>query len=153
MESTQHLLTDIALKLHHRSLRPVYRANQSIKKVRGHNGWWIDFTTVSGEDNLAQAVVMRLLTPMGELEHFGHRFYGSRLHEMVGRGNTETTRNLIRLRILESLHYEARIAEIIEVTVVPVAHQRSTVDATIIVRASDASETLSIGPLTLVLAP
>jgi phage baseplate assembly protein W len=64
---------------------------------------------VSGDDNLAQAVMLRLLTPRGELAALGHPQYGSRLHELIGMPNTETKRNLIKLHILDALGQEPRI--------------------------------------------
>ena len=50
----------------------------------------LDYSTLDGRDNLAQAIVMRLLTPRGELAELGHPEYGSRLNELLGAPNTET---------------------------------------------------------------
>ena len=46
-----------------------------------------DLRTVDGRDNLAQAVINRLLTRQGELAALGHPRYGSRLHELIGEPN------------------------------------------------------------------
>ena len=64
--------------------------------------------TVSGRANLAQALILRLLTPRGSLAALGHAGYGSRLVELVGRRNDVPTRNLARLFVVEALSQEPR---------------------------------------------
>src|SRR3954447_18132522 len=54
---------------------------------------------VAGRANLAQALIVRLLTPRGSLAGLGHPAYGSRLGELVGRRNDVTARNLARLYV------------------------------------------------------
>ena len=73
-----------------------------------------DVGSVGGRDNLAQALVLRLLTRRGALASLGHPEYGSRLVELVGRLNNETSRNLARLFTLEALNQEPRVKEIID---------------------------------------
>jgi phage baseplate assembly protein W len=124
----QQLLTDIRLELQHSELRPVYRVAMDQRRVRGQAGRLEDLGSGSGEANLSQAILLRLLTPRGELAALGHPEYGSRLHELVGRQNTATVRNLMKLYILESLQQEARIAEVLEVTVTPVEGSRTRED-------------------------
>jgi phage baseplate assembly protein W len=124
----QQLLTDIRLELQHAELRPVYRVATEQRRVRGQAGRLEDLGSSSGEANLSQAILLRLLTPRGELAALGHPEYGSRLHELVGRQNTATVRNLMKLYILESLQQEARIAEVLEVTVTPVEGSRTRED-------------------------
>lgn len=145
----KHLLSDIKLDLRHRELRPVYGINTQRTHGPGGRGWILDVPTTSGRDNLAQAVIMRLLIPQGDLEALGHPLYGSRLHEFVGRLNNETTRNLMRLRILESLKREPRIEEIIDLTVTPVEYKRSTVAVNLAVLPVGETDIVTIGPLTL----
>jgi phage baseplate assembly protein W len=103
---------------------------------------------VSGRDNLEQAIVLRLLTPRGELAALGHPEYGSRIHELIGQPNTENTRNRLRLFILEALQAERRVAEIVEVTVVDGRH-RGSAEVQLRVRPIGATEILDIGPFTL----
>ena len=66
--------------------------------------------TVSGRANLAQALILRLLTPRGSMAALGHPGYGSRLVELVGRRNDVATRNLARLFVIEALGQEPRAA-------------------------------------------
>jgi phage baseplate assembly protein W len=68
-----------------------------------------DLGVVQGRENLGQALIVRLLTPLGGLAALGHPGYGSRLVELVGRTNDETTRNLARLYVLQALAQEGRI--------------------------------------------
>ncbi|WP_019600797.1 hypothetical protein [Teredinibacter turnerae] len=143
------LLTDIAIDVHHRELRPVYRINTQRKWVLGGEALALDMATISDRDNLGQAIIIRLLTPRGELAALGHPQYGSRLHEIAGRTNTASTRDLARLYILESLQQEVRIDTIESVAITPSPGRRSSIDVSIGVRPLGAVETLTIGPIVL----
>lgn len=78
-----------------------------------------DIATVSGLDNLTQAIANRLKTRQGELADLGHPDYGSRHHELLGEPNVERTRNLVKLYVLQALRREPRITEVLEATVRP----------------------------------
>ena len=149
MTEDRHLLTDIRLGLRHKELRPVYEVDTDRRRVPTKSGLLLDMGVVSGRQNLAQAVIMRLLTPRGELSALGHPEYGSRLHELIGQQNTETTRNLVRLYILESLQRESRIEEVIEVIVEPAQGSRDRVNVLLQVKPIGATELVTIGPFTL----
>lgn len=149
MARDAHLLTDLALRLTHSELRPVYQVAETLRRVPNQPRRHTDLATVSGRDNLAQAIVLRLLTPRGELEGLGHPGYGSRLHRLIGRGNTATNRNLARLYILESLAEEPRIEEVETVDVVTRPERRSLIDVTLEVRPIGSVDTVTVGPFTL----
>jgi phage baseplate assembly protein W len=68
-----------------------------------------DLAVLQGRQNLAQALLLRLLTPRGSLKSLGHESYGSRLHELIGRRKTEELRNLCRAFVLESVAQEPRV--------------------------------------------
>jgi phage baseplate assembly protein W len=68
-----------------------------------------DLALVDGRRNIAQALLLRLLTPVGTLAELGHAAYGSRLHELIGRRKTEELRNLCRAFVLEAAAQEARV--------------------------------------------
>jgi Phage baseplate assembly protein W len=76
-----------------------------------------DLGAVSGRENLAQALILRLLTPLGSLTPLGHPEYGSRLVELIGNLNNTTTRNLARLYTIQALTSEPRVREILDLTV------------------------------------
>src|SRR5206468_12147118 len=71
----------------------------------------IDPATVDGRENLAQALVLRLLAPRGSLIALGHSAYGSRLHELVGQRKTDALRNLCRAFVLEAVAQEPRVED------------------------------------------
>jgi phage baseplate assembly protein W len=77
----------------------------------------VDLRTVAGVENLQQALLLRFLTPLGDLAPLGHPRYGSRLFELVGELNTETTRNRAKLFVLQALADEPRVQEVLSVTV------------------------------------
>ena len=70
-----------------------------------------DLGRVDGRANLAQALILRLITPKGSLAQLGHPSYGSRLVSLIGELNNETTRNLARLYTLEALADERRVKQ------------------------------------------
>jgi len=68
-----------------------------------------DLDTIAGRENVAQALILRLLTPKGSLADLGHAGYGSRLGELIGKNKTEELRGLCRAYILEAVRDEPRI--------------------------------------------
>jgi phage baseplate assembly protein W len=68
-----------------------------------------DLSIAAGRENLAQALTLRLLTERGALAALGHPDYGSRLVTLIGRGNSETVRNLARLHVIEAVRQEPRV--------------------------------------------
>lgn len=72
-----------------------------------------DLVTLTGRQNLAQALIVRLLTPLGSLTALGHPDFGSRLGELVGRANDPTARFLARRFVLEAVAAEGR-AQIVD---------------------------------------
>ncbi len=149
MSETSHLLSDIRLEVRHKDFRPVYKVVEDKLRRPGGQGYTLDLATGEARDNLGQAVVLRLLTPRGDLTHLGHPEYGSRLHELVGRVNTETTRNLARLLILESLQQEPRIEKVQSITVSPAVARPSSIEITLDVVPLGETDSLTIGPFSL----
>ena len=145
---TTHLLRDIAVHAVHRELRPVYRLTETTKLPR--RAW--DFVPREGLENLAQAVILRLLTPCGELADLGHPEYGSRVHELIGQENNTTKRNLLKLFILEALKFEPRVEKVAELKVEPSPGARSTVDVLLRVKPVGAATLVTIGPFAIELA-
>jgi len=145
------LLTDVRIELTHHELRPVYVVPSQQVTLTAAEGahTLLDYETIDGTDNLGQAVVMRLLTPLGELAELGHPEYGSRLDELLGAPNSETRRGLAKLFVLEALAQEPRIAKVEEVTVTPAIEANDLVDILIRVQPVGAADTVTIGPFTL----
>ena len=150
-DDSPQLLSDIRLKLQYAQLRPVYTSDVDRRRVvvQDQSRNLTDLGMVTGRRNLEQAIILRLLTPRGELAALGHPEYGSRVHELIGTPNTETTRNRMRLFILEALQQERRIAEIVEVTVTLGSTGRDRVDERLRVLPIGETEILDLGPFTL----
>lgn len=70
-----------------------------------------DLAGITGRENVAQALTLRLLTPKGSLAELGHAGYGSRLGELIGQGKTEALRGLCRAYILEAVREEPRVED------------------------------------------
>jgi phage baseplate assembly protein W len=85
-----------------------------------------DLGVVSERNNLAQALILRLLTKVGELAPLGHPDYGSRLTQLIGGLNNETTRNLARLYTIEAVAQEPR-CRLTDLSVAPVDGQPGTI--------------------------
>jgi phage baseplate assembly protein W len=155
MGGDRQLLTDIRLQLQHSELRPVYVVATDQRRISADTNVLTDIGKISGSDNLVQAVILRLLTPQGELTELAHPNYGSRLHELIGQQNTPTTRNLMKLFILQSLKQEPRIEKVEEVAVTPIDGSRTREDVrhrvNVLIRVKPIGETSSvtIGPFVL----
>ncbi len=87
-----------------------------------------DLATVAGVANLQQALLLRFLTPAGELADLGHPCYGSRLFELLGEPNNERTRNRAKLHVLQALAEEHRIQSVHHVKVTPNPARPSQID-------------------------
>lgn len=84
----------------------------------------VDVQTCDQRANLAQALILRLLTPLGSLADLGHAGYGSRIHELIGRPKNNSTRNLCRLFVLQTIAQEPRVEPTaVSFTFDPVAEQ------------------------------
>ena len=159
MANDVQLLSDVRIDRREATLRPVYGVAETRRPVTTRQGprRVVDFATIAGRDNLGQAVALRLLTPRGELGALAHPDFGSRLHELIGRPNTATTRDRVRLFVLESLQHESRIAQILELAVTsrepPATGPRNLVDVRLRVQPAGvpAGGALDLGPFTIAL--
>jgi len=103
-----------------------------------------DLDTVSDEDNLAQAIIARLTTGQGELHDVGHADYGSRLDELIGEVNNETTRERVKAVVLDCLTQEPRIKEVASINVRTDPYDLHRVDIEITVLPTGSSTFLTI---------
>jgi len=72
----------------------------------------IDLAAAPGVDCLRQALLLRLLTPLGALADLGHPDYGSRLYQLVGAERNDAARLAARLYVLQAVNQERRVAEV-----------------------------------------
>jgi phage baseplate assembly protein W len=103
----------------------------------------VDLDTHAGADNLVQALLLRLLTPKGELAVLGHPEYGSRLEELIGELNSETIRNRAKLYTLEALTADPRVKQVLSVNVKQNGRDRTQVDIAVKLVAIDSDTPLN----------
>ena len=103
-----------------------------------------DLTVARDEAQAEQFLVNRLMTRRGELAVLGHPEYGSRHHELVGEPNTERTRNLVKLHVLEALRREPRVARVERCVVRSERRPRDVVRIELTVRLIDRANPLNL---------
>lgn len=105
-----------------------------------------DLARLEEVENLQQALLLRFLTEKGELAHLGHSDYGSRLGELIGELNTETSRNRAKLYVLEALAAEPRVAEVLSVVVKARSrrNKHDSIDIDMKLRAVDSDTVLNL---------
>ncbi len=104
----------------------------------------VDLETLSGSDNLVQALLLRLRTRQGELAVLGHPDYGSRLWELIGELNTPANRNLAKLYTLEALSADPRVQRILAIDVRPAPADRTRVEVRVALQAIGAPTPLNL---------
>jgi phage baseplate assembly protein W len=96
----------------------------------------IDLETLTGTENLKQALLLRFLTPAGELAVLGHPNYGSRLFDLIGEPNTQTNRNRAKMFVLQALAQEPRVAEVLRVDVTTARSNPNQINIDVSLRAT-----------------
>lgn len=104
----------------------------------------IDLETISGAENLQQALLLRFITHVGEMAILGHADYGSRLHELIGELNDDNNRSLVKLYALEALEAEPRVQEVLSVDVVQDPGDRTRVDVSVSVKPIDSNTPVNL---------
>ncbi|AMO26002.1 baseplate protein W [Bacillus phage Thurquoise] len=69
-----------------------------------------DVATIRGIENLKQSLYMRLVTPLGG--YLGYPRYGSKVHEYLGRKNTEENAVLLDIEIERTLRTDGRVRSV-----------------------------------------
>ena len=130
------------LQITRRAFGQLTSDRETVDLRRSANG---DLQMTSGQANLAQALVNRLLTRKGELARLGHPNYGSRLHQLIGELNNARLRGLAELYIRECLAQETRIEEVTNITFAPLSRglDRNLLEVTISVKPVDADTRLT----------
>lgn len=141
--NTERWGTDIRL-LRNLAIQYSYERGNDLATRKGSSSGAVDLDIISGDENLIQALLLRFLTPMGELAALGHATYGSRLYELIGELNSQRNRNLAKLYVLQSLAAEPRVKEVVSVVVTQSPQERTRVDIEITVRPIDSDTTLNL---------
>jgi phage baseplate assembly protein W len=110
----------------------------------GLTGTVLDLAVASEVPQAVQFLVNRLGTRRGELAALGHPDYGSRHHDLIGEPNTERTRNLVKLYVLEALRQEPRVATVERCVVRTVPAERDVVRVELTVRLIEHDDPLNL---------
>jgi len=101
-----------------------------------------DLDLARGDENIDQALTLRLRVHRGELAPLGWPAYGSRLHELIGEPNINRTRVKLMAYAREAIEEDARVAEVSEVSADP--EEDSTVRLKMEIRLVHESDPLRI---------
>lgn len=104
----------------------------------------MDLETLRGVESLQQALLLRFLTPAGELTILGHADYGSRLHELIGELNNQTNRNRIRMMVLQAVAQEPRVQQVLALNVTQGAADRTAVNVSMTLKVIDSPNPLNL---------
>jgi phage baseplate assembly protein W len=104
----------------------------------------VDLQTLAGNGNLEQALLLRFLTPVGELAQLGHPDYGTRLSELIGELNNDTNRNRAKMYVLQALASEARVKQVLSVTVTQNPARRDEMDISVSLLPIDSDTPLNL---------
>ena len=86
-----------------------------------------DLALVAGNDNIVQALLLRLMVRQGELAPLGWPTYGSRLHELIGEPNIARTHMKLMAFAREAITQDPRVKQVADVSVQVRPGERSTV--------------------------
>ncbi|NBD08289.1 MULTISPECIES: DUF2634 domain-containing protein [Corallococcus] len=92
-------------------------------------------TTVSGKDNLIQALTLRLIVYRGHLEQLGHTRYGSRVADLIGEPLDRANLDLLRRYVRQALKEDPRVDEVTALSVTARADLPGAVDVRASIRA------------------
>ncbi len=76
-----------------------------------------DLELAEGNDNIVQALRLRLLVRQGELARLGSPGYGSRIHELIGEPNSNRTRVILMAHARSAIERDPRVREVASVRV------------------------------------
>lgn len=92
-------------------------------------------STVSGPQNLIQALTLRLLVHRSEIAGLGHPRYGSRVRELIGQPLTRPNLDLLRRHVRAALIEDPRVREVVALRVSPRVDTPGAVDVAATIRA------------------
>lgn len=74
-----------------------------------------DLALAEGNENIIQALTMRLLVRKGELAPLGWPDYGSRLHELIGEPNNQRTHTIVMAHARTAIEQDPRVEQVISI--------------------------------------
>ena len=103
-----------------------------------------DLALAEGNDNIAQALLMRLRVRKGELAPLGWPDYGSRLGELIGEPDLPRTQLKAQVFAREAVEADPRVEEVIAVEPVRVEGERAVLRLAMAVLLIDAPTPLNL---------
>ena len=92
-----------------------------------------DLSMARGNDDIIQALTLRLLVSQGALTSLGWPEYGSRLHELIGEPNNRRTHLKLMAFARAALEQDVRVDQVIDVQAAVAPDERNAVLLTITV--------------------
>ncbi len=93
--------------------------------LAGPTGTAGDMGLAHGNDNIVQALTLRLRVRKGELAPLGWPDFGSRLHELIGEPDLPRTRLKAQAFARDALQADPRVQEVESIDVVSIPGERS----------------------------
>ena len=103
-----------------------------------------DLDLATGNDNIVQALTLRLRVRQGELAPLGWPRYGSRLHELIGEPNTTRTHARAMAYARTAIEADARVAKIEAVQTHTISGERQVVRLLMDIRLIDRPHPLNL---------
>jgi phage baseplate assembly protein W len=103
-----------------------------------------DLDLAGGNDNLVQALTLRLRVRQGELAPLGWPAYGSRLHELIGEPNVARTHLRLQAFARQAVEADPRVVRVEDARTAVLAGERDTVRLLLEVRVIDAPDPLNL---------
>lgn len=93
-----------------------------------------DLTLAQGNDNIVQALTLRLLVRKGELAQLGQPDYGSRLYELIGEPNNTRTHVKLMAFARSAIEQDPRVKKIEDIQTQVIPGERNVVRLTMDIR-------------------
>lgn len=103
-----------------------------------------DLELARGNENIVQALTLRLRVRRGELASLGWPAYGSRLEELIGEPNNERTHVRLMAYARGAIEEDPRVAEVTEVTARMLPGERDAVRLTMEIRLIEGQNPLNM---------
>jgi len=103
-----------------------------------------DIALAVGNDNLVQALTMRLQIRRGELAALGWPDYGSRLHELIGQPNLPRTQLKAQVFAREAIEADPRVEAVAGIDVLRIPGERQVLRLSILVQAITERQPLNL---------
>ena len=103
-----------------------------------------DIELAEGNDNIEQALLLRLRVRKGELAPLGWPDYGSRLHELIGEPNNSRTHVMLMAHARNAVELDPRVAEVLLIRAEVLPGERDVVTLVMDIALIDAPNPLNL---------